>query len=147
MTKNAKDVLKAMPASAVKRIEVVTDPGAREDAEGVDAILNIVMMDTRKMDGVTGSVAGTYSSLKMPSLSTYLATQFGKAIVSVNYGCNYMSEGATSNHVIRENTFVGTGNTQRVDVKGSNPGNLHSANINASYDIDSLNLLSASFGG
>ena len=147
MTKNAKEILKAMPASAVKRIEVVTDPGAREDAEGVDAILNIVMMDTRKMDGVTGSVSGTYSSLKMPSLSTYLATQFGKAIVSVHYGCNYMSEDATSNHTIRENTFVGTGNTQRVNAKGSSPGNLHSANINASYDIDSLNLLSASFGG
>lgn len=38
LTKNAKEVLKAMPASMVKRIEVITDPGAREDAEGVDAI-------------------------------------------------------------------------------------------------------------
>lgn len=147
LTKNAKDILKAMPASAVKRIEVVTDPGASEDAEGVDAILNIVMMDTKKMHGVTGSVSGTYSSLKMPSLSTYLATQVGKAIVSVNYGFNYMSESATASHVIRENTFSGTGNTQRINSNGSNPGSLHNATINASYDIDTLNLLSASFGG
>ncbi|MDY6248443.1 MAG: outer membrane beta-barrel family protein [Prevotella sp.] len=147
MTKNAKDVLKAMPASAVKRIEVITDPGAREDAEGVDAILNIVMMDTKKLQGVTGNVSGTYSSLKMPSLSTYLATQMGKAIVSVYYGNNYMSEKATTTKNDVERTFVGTGNTQRVHSEGSNPGNLHSADINASYDIDSLNLLSASFGG
>ncbi|MBR1468597.1 MAG: TonB-dependent receptor family protein [Prevotella sp.] len=147
LTKNAKDILKAMPASAVKRIEVITEPGAREDAEGVDAILNIVMMDTKKMQGVTGSVSGTYSSLEVPSISTYLTTQMGKAIVSVNYGFNYMSEKATSNHAIRENTFVGTGNTQRIDINGSNPGNFHRANIDASYDIDSLNLLSASFGG
>ena len=37
LTKNAKEVLKSMPTSMVKRIEVITDPGAREDAEGVDA--------------------------------------------------------------------------------------------------------------
>ena len=30
---------------------------------------------------------------------------------------------------------------------GSNPGHIHYANLNASYDLDSLNLLSASFGG
>ena len=52
LTKNAKEVLKSMPASMVKRIEVITDPGAREDAEGVDAILNIVMIDGSKMQGM-----------------------------------------------------------------------------------------------
>ena len=38
LSKNAKETFKSMPASMVKRIEVITDPGAREDAEGVDAI-------------------------------------------------------------------------------------------------------------
>ena len=31
--------------------------------------------------------------------------------------------------------------------EGTNPGGIHYTNLNASYDIDSLNLLSASFGG
>lgn len=31
--------------------------------------------------------------------------------------------------------------------EGSNPGGIHYTNLNASYDIDSLNLVSASFGG
>ena len=61
LTKNAKEILKAMPASMVKRIEVITDPGAREDAEGVDAVLNIVMMETSKMHGMTGNVKVTYN--------------------------------------------------------------------------------------
>ena len=59
LTQNAKEILKSMPASMVKRIEVITDPGAREDAEGVNAILNIVMMDGRSFNGVTGGDKST----------------------------------------------------------------------------------------
>ena len=147
LSKNAKEIMKAMPASAVKRIEVITDPGAREDAEGVNAILNIVMMDTKKMDGVTGSVTGSYNSLNYPSLGTYLATQLGKVIVSVDYGYNYMSKKATTNKGYIERTFVNSGNTEVVNSEGSNPGYVHYIDINASYDIDTLNLLSAAFGG
>ena len=64
LSKNAKEIFKALPAASVKRIEVITDPGAREDAEGIGSILNIVMMDTRKMEGVTGNLTAGYSSLK-----------------------------------------------------------------------------------
>lgn len=147
LSKNAKEILKAMPASAVKRIEVITEPGAREDAEGVNAILNIVMMDTKKMAGMTGSVTGNYSTLKSPGLGAYLTTQLGKAIISVDYGYNYMSKKSTSNGGYIERTFVESGNTQKTNSNSANPGYIHYADINASYDIDSLNLLSASFGG
>lgn len=147
LTKNAKEIFKAMPASSVKRIEVITDPGAREDAEGVDAILNIVMVDTRQMEGVTGSVSGSYSTLNNPGLGAYLTTQFGKAIVSVDYGYNNMSKKSTTTNSYMERTFIESGNTQIISGESSNPGYIHYADINASYDIDTLNLLSASFGG
>ena len=147
LSKNAKEILKAMPANSVKRIEVITDPGAREDAEGVNAILNIVMMDGRRMDSVTGSVSGYYSSLNSAGLGAYLATQLGKAIVSVDYGYNRMTKKSTASEGFVERTFVESGNTQKVSQTSSNPGYIHYADINASYDIDTLNLLSASFGG
>ena len=147
LSKNAKDVLKAMPASAIKRIEVITDPGAREDAEGVDAILNIVMMDNKRMDGVTGTVRAASQTTGYTSLGTYLASQLGKAIVSVDYGYSDMSKKGTTNKLHKERTYVNTGNRQVLDSKGSNPGKIHFADINASLDIDTLNLLSASFGG
>ena len=147
LTKNAKEILKAMPASMVKRIEVITDPGAREDAEGVNAVLNIVMMDGKRMESVTGSLSSSYSSLNSAGLGAYMATQLGKAIVSVDYGYNYMSRKITTSNGYVERTFVETGNTHKVSSESSNPGYVHYADINASYDIDTLNLLSASFGG
>ena len=92
LTKNAKEILKAMPASMVKRIEVITDPGAREDAEGVNAVLNIVMMDGKRMESVTGSLSSSYSSLNSAGLGAYLATQLGKAGDILGWGDNTNSQ-------------------------------------------------------
>ena len=147
LSKNAKEVLKSMPASMVKRIEVITDPGAREDAEGVDAILNIVMMDGSKLDGITGVVSATYTSLNHPNFYTSLTGQMGKMLLSVDYGYGGMSSKETENSQVTERTFLETGNHLLAKSAGSNPGDIHYANLNASYDLDSLNLLSASFSG
>ena len=147
LSKNAKEILKAMPASAVKRIEVITDPGAREDAEGVNAILNIVMVDGRRMDGVTGSISGSYNTLNHPNLGAYLTTQMGKAIISIDYGYDGMSSKDTESKNDMERNYVESGNKIKSWNKGSNPGYLHYVDVDASYDIDSLNLLSASLGG
>ena len=147
LTKNAKEVFKSMPATMVKRIEVITDPGAREDAEGVDAILNIVMMDGSKMSGVTGVVSGTYTSLNHPNLYGSLTGQLGKLLMSVDYGYGGMSSRETESRTSTDRTFLETGNRLLAHSEGTNPGSIHYANLNASYDIDSLNLLSFSFGG
>ncbi len=147
LSKNAKEIFRSMPANMVKRVEVITDPGAREDAEGVNAVLNIVMMDNSKMDGVTGTVTGGYTSLEHPNLNTFLTTQLGKAIISFDYGYGKMTKKETENHGFVERAFVESGNIQRSDNRGTNGGNIQFADIDASYDIDSLNLLSASFGG
>ena len=147
LTKNAKEVLKSMPASMVKRIEVITDPGAREDAEGVDAILNIVMVDGSKMQGMTGVVSATYTSLNHPNFYTSLTGQMGKLLMSVDYGYGGMSRLETENITETERRFLDTGNRFLSHSEGMNPGSIHYTNLNASYDIDSLNLLSASFGG
>ena len=147
LSKNAKEVFKAMPASMVKRIEVITDPGAREDAEGVDAILNIVMVNGSKMSGITGVVSASYTSLNHPNLYASLTGQLGKLLMSVDYGYGGMSSRETENSTHTERSFLDTGNKMMLHSDGTNPGGIHYTNLNASYDIDSLNLVSASFGG
>ena len=42
MSNNPTEVLKSMPANSIKHIEVITNPSAKYDAEGVGGILNIV---------------------------------------------------------------------------------------------------------
>ena len=147
LSKNAKEIFKALPAASVKRIEVITDPGAREDAEGVGSILNIVMMDTRKMEGVTGNLTAGYSSLKHTNLGAYLATQLGKLILSFDYGYGGMSKKGTVNSGFLHRNYVKTGNASDYYIHSTNAGSVHYGDINASYELDSLNLFSASFGG
>ena len=147
LSKNAKQIFKALPASSIKRIEVITDPGAREDAEGVNAILNIVMMDTRKLEGITGTLTGSIDTNGSPGAGAYLATQQGKAVISVDYGYYGMTKKQTQNDGYMERTYANSGNKMIVESHGKNPGPVHYGNINASLDIDTLNLLSASFGG
>ena len=147
LTKNAKEVLKAMPATMVKRIEVITDPGAREDAEGVDAILNIVMVNGSKIQGLTGVVSASYTSLNHHNFYTSLTGQMGKLLLSVDYGFSKMTEKNSYNRTEVDRTYLDTGNRMFSNSEGSNPGDIHYTNLNASYDIDSLNLISASFGG
>ncbi len=42
MSNNPTEVLKSMPANTIKKIEVITNPGPKYDAEGVGGILNII---------------------------------------------------------------------------------------------------------
>ena len=147
LTKNAKTVFRSMPASMVKRIEVITDPGAREDAEGVDAILNIVMMDGSKMKGMMGVVNAFYNTLRHPNLYASITGQAGKLLVSADGGYGGMSRKETENRNDVERIFVKTGDVLKTHYDGTSPGHVVFADINASYDIDTLNLLSASFGG
>ena len=141
---NLKEILKAIPASAIKRIEVITDPGAKYDAEGTTAILNIVMMSNTKLQGVSGNVNSNIDSHGSARLGTYLTTKVGKLTTTVNY--NYANQNKKQTESYREEAYnyVKTGEHTHEYGKNSTGATIHFGNINASYEIDSLNLLTAS---
>ena len=141
---NLKDILKAIPASTIKRIEVITDPGAKYDAEGTTAILNIVMMSSSKLQGVSGNVnseVDTYGSVR---LGTYLTTKVGKLTTTVNYNYRNQSRNQSENNREEVYNYVKTGEQKREYGTNSTAATIHFGNISASYEIDSLNLLTAS---
>lgn len=144
---NTSEVLKAIPASMIKRIEVITEPGAKYDAEGVGAILNIVMVDNSSIKGVAGSVSAGIDHLANPNAGLYLTTQIGKVVASVNYGYNYYSNKHLPNQTTNETQFPSLGQRTVQTDSGYNKSNVHYGNIDASWEIDTLNLMTLSFGG
>ncbi len=79
------DVLASLPASQIKSIEVITSPGARDDAQGLGGIINIILKND-KLRGISGSVTA--------SAGTRL--QNGSATVSVrrnNFGMSAFLSG------------------------------------------------------
>ena len=141
---NLKDILKAIPASTIKRIEVITDPGAKYDAEGTTAILNIVMMSNTKLQGVSGNVNSDVDTHGSVRLGTYLTTKVGKLTTTVNYNLRKQGRKQTENYREEVYNYVKTGEQKREYGTNSTAAILHFGNISASYEIDSLNLLTAS---
>lgn len=61
MSNNPTEVLRSMPANSIKSIEVITEPGAKYDAEGVAGILNIITIGAG-MEGYTVTLNGGASN-------------------------------------------------------------------------------------
>jgi outer membrane receptor protein involved in Fe transport len=142
---NPSQVLKSMPASSIKSIEVITEPGAKYDAEGVGGIINIVT--DHSLNGLTGTVSARANSQGGYGGGLYLSTKKGKfgLTANLNYG-NYPQPNQIWNS---EKENLNSQTTKYVLQNAlSNPQyQFYYGNLEASFEIDTLNLLSLTIGG
>ena len=93
LTANYQKVFKAMSADMVSKVEVITEPGAKYDAEGTGGIINLVTERTQRKDGYTGSVSLSGTSQNFGA-SLYGRAKYNKvtADASVNYADNSLQK-------------------------------------------------------
>lgn len=142
-----KTILKSMPASTIRRIEVITEPGAKYDAEGTGGILNIITVGKQNLDGFMANFS-LWNNVRNSGVSGYGRTKIGNvtASLSANYNDSrvYPSRHAYTTQIY-ENFLSETDRTQREESKSSNNWNYVGSNFNLSWEPDTLNLLTLSF--
>jgi len=146
---NPSQVLKSMPANSVKDIEVITDPGAKYDAEGVDGIINIVT-DNRADDGYSGSVGANADDFGGYGGNAYLATKYGKFGFTGNAGYYYHDQPESESNFMRNEYAPNPENTLTLNGTSKSDGGGLFLSGSVSFEPDTVNLfnLSASrFGG
>ena len=147
MSNNPTEVLKSMPANSIKHIEVITNPGPKYDAEGVGGILNIVTVGSG-MEGYTATFSGNVSN-NGGGGSLFSTVQKGKLTVSARYNYDYSKQPKSHSGGTRTTLPERlTEHSSDVLYENSNKGNhrFHAGSLEASYEIDTLRLVSMSFG-
>jgi outer membrane receptor protein involved in Fe transport len=148
MSKNFKEVIKSLPANTIKDIEVITNPSSKYDAEGIGGIINIITIK-KTLNGYNGSISTGFDSFGALNGGLYLSTKVNKFGFSGRYSINQNKFPGSTNNSNRENYLPTAVNQYYTNSSGNNRSKGFGQNFNgeASYDIDSLNLISMSFWG
>ncbi|HJP62922.1 MAG TPA: DUF2012 domain-containing protein, partial [Mucilaginibacter sp.] len=144
MERDAKNILKSMPASTIQSIEVITNPSSKYDAEGIGGIINIVT--NKKVDnGYNGSINVSHVfPVGGPRAGGSFSSKQGKLEVSGFFGANIANSPLVRNSIVRLTTGsspTNLGQDNALDFDGKN-GYIETG---FSYEIDSLNLISGQF--
>ncbi|WP_113663910.1 outer membrane beta-barrel protein [Pedobacter nanyangensis] len=132
---NTRDALKGFPGAVVAKIEVITSPSAKYDAEGIGGLINII---TKKaIVGYNGFVNAYYSNINYQT-STNFSVRSGKFAITGTYflSGNYNNQSKVFNEtlslqpsVYQKRFLVGQQVTNRF---------LNNGNLEMSYNLDSL---------
>ncbi|MCE3281761.1 MAG: TonB-dependent receptor [Chitinophagaceae bacterium] len=138
---NVKEALKGFPGALITKIEVITSPGAKYDGEGIGGIINIITK--KKLKGYNGSISTYASSNRFANVNANLSVKVGKLGATAYYGAgrNFNQPGSSRTETI---PLVPSVFTRRV-LEGNRTNNnfWNFGNAEASFEIDSLNTISA----
>lgn len=147
MSKNFKDVIKSMPANSIKNIEVITNPPTKYDAEGIGGIINIIT-NKRSVSGYNGNLNMGATNMGSVNGSGYVAAQLGKFSISASmYGGRFINKGMTSESETENFTSQESHYSLMEGSSGKSTNKFGNISLEASYEIDSLNLITLSGWG
>lgn len=141
MDRNLKEVLRSMPASTIQKIEVITNPSSKYDAEGLAGIINIVTKNLG-LEGYNGTFNfSERHPVGGPGLGSAFNYKQGKTGITAYGGASQFSRPATQITTDRSSHIDGTLLEQQSSYETSNPSGYFGTEI--SFEVDTLNLLTA----
>lgn len=136
------EALKQLPSENISRIEVITQPAARYDAEGVDAV---ILIYTKKQlnTGTSGSFNGLASN-RNSSLTANINTLHNKWTTGTGVGY-YYNDNPSGSNLTRSAQNGSETNLLRQEKETESRSNSIYATINTRYAIDSLSSWNAGY--
>ncbi len=85
---NSTDALRQLPAESIEKVEVITSPSARYDAEGSGGIINIILRRS-KLQGLNGALTANGGFPWSAGINGNLNYRTGNVNIFTNTGYNY----------------------------------------------------------
>ncbi|QWX85449.1 TonB-dependent receptor [Cellulophaga sp. HaHaR_3_176] len=138
------DALRQLPADAIEKVEVITSPSARYDAEGTAGILNIVLKKEKTL-GFNGSVNTTLGYPEASQISSNLNLRTDKFNIFNTLGYSYRTP---PGNAYFDNTYT-TGDFDRIieDRELFREDKAFNANLGLEYFITEKSSITASIFG
>jgi iron complex outermembrane recepter protein len=135
-------ILDQIPASSIEKVEVITNPSAKYDPDGMAGIINIVLKKN-KLQGFHGNVkigAGTANSYNGSLGLNYRDPRFN---IYSNYNYRYRNSFSTR-YTETQNFFNDSSITTTQDSRGNHGGGSHSIQLGTDLYINPKTTLSIS---
>ena len=141
MAGSVADALRSLPADGIDKIEVITNPSAKYDAEGTAGIINIILKQV-KLKGKTGNVSSGLGT-RSANLSGDVSIQNGTTNFTIRLGGHFWRSwgGGWTN---RTNTINGIGYALRQENDVKNWGGGPRLTLSSDFQIDKTSALSVS---
>ncbi|MFK7936347.1 MAG: TonB-dependent receptor [Saprospiraceae bacterium] len=137
------DGLRNIPANLIEKVEVITNPSARYEAEGMAGIINIILKKEQKT-GINGSFDFTLGTPDQYGAAINLNYRTSKLNLFTNYGINYRKgpgeSSLYSEFYKADTTFITDQFTDRIRSGLSN-----SIRMGADYFLNDKNILTTAF--
>lgn len=134
--------LRQVPADIIERVELITTPSAKYEAEGVTGIINIILKDVDD-DGYTGSVSLGGST--METYNTYGTFNYKKSRTTLytNLGFGSWANNITGDS--RREDFLSNPSVLSSTTNGNNRGNYQWGSLGMEYDINDYSVTGLEF--
>ena len=135
---SVEQLLQQIPSASIKQIELITNPSAKYNPEGMSGIINIIL-HKNSQDGFNGSINSGVTFGITPKTNSALNMNYrvGKVNFYTNYGFNH---GKNANNGFVDSERIGQENFQ--DFQFNNKNNSHLIKLGMDYYINDKNTLS-----